>query len=58
MDGREQPRWSRAEEFYGALGIPVPPPLTEAEAADLERRQDAADREVERIYGLGQTRAA
>lgn len=58
MDGRESPRWSKAKEFYGALGIPVPEPLTAAERADLERRQDAADAEVERIYGLGQTRAA
>jgi hypothetical protein len=41
-----------------ALGRPAPPPLTPEQRADFERRQDAADAEVERIYGLGQTHAA
>ncbi len=52
------PAWTRAEQFYAGRGLPVPAPLTEAEAADLERRQDTADAEVETIYGLGHTRAA
>ncbi len=52
------PRWSYAADFYAGRGIEVPQPLTEAEAADLQRRQDAADREVEKTYRLGQTRAA
>jgi hypothetical protein len=52
------PRWTRAADFYAGRGIDAPQPLTEAEAADLQRRQDAADREVEKIYRLGQTRAA
>ncbi len=52
------PRWSHAAQFFAGRGLPVPPPLTEAQAADLNRKQDDADREVETIYGLGQTRAA
>ncbi len=52
------PRWTRAEQFFAGRGRPVPPPLTEAEAADLNRKQDDADREVETIYGLGHTAAA
>ena len=54
----DAPRWSRAEEFYGRLGIPVPAPLTAEERADLDRRQDQADAELERILGLGPASAA
>ncbi len=52
------PRWTRAADFYAGRGINIPQPLTDAEAADLNRRQDTADREVEKTYRLGQTRAA
>jgi len=51
-------RPNAAQRLAAALGRPAPRPLSAAERADLERRQDAADAELERIYGLGQTRAA
>jgi hypothetical protein len=46
MDGTEQPRWSKAEEFYGRLGIPAPTPMTPEQAAEFERREDDVDDQI------------
>jgi 3-methyladenine DNA glycosylase AlkC len=41
-----------SERLAIALGRPAPRDLTADELADLEARQDAADREAERLYGV------
>lgn len=39
-----------SERFYASLGMPVPAPLTPAEAAEFEREMDEADQQVSRRY--------
>jgi hypothetical protein len=54
----DEPRWSRLEQFCAANNIPIPPPMTDAEVAEFERRQDEVDAAIERRYGLGHVDAA
>jgi hypothetical protein len=49
---RPQDGLTASQRLAAALGRPAPRPLTDAELADLEARQDAADREAERLYGI------
>jgi hypothetical protein len=50
--GHPQHGMTVSQRLAAALGRPAPRPLSETEAADLERRQDEADAAAERLYGI------
>lgn len=52
------PEMPASARLAAALGRDVPDPLTQVERRVWDERQDAADRELERLYQLGQSRAA
>lgn len=57
QDTAGHPR-TASERLAAALGRPAPRKLAAAERAGLERRQDAADADAERVYGIrGQSAA-
>lgn len=53
QDSPSRPQGPTASQRFAALlGRPAPRQLAETELADLERRQDTADGDAERIYGI------
>lgn len=40
-----------SERFLAAIGKPVPPPMTEAQCAELEAAVKRAEAEADRSYG-------
>ena len=51
------PKLPASARLAAVLGRDVPDPLSEVERRVWDERQDAADRELERLYQLGQRAA-